>query len=456
MDADDDVRTEPLDTPSIPTARWASPSPSPASPLAPSAGRAPGRGTPPRGTATAANRRDRRRRSFSRHEPSSQRRRAREPRGPVPRRRRTPRCRPRSLPIGPTGPRSHARRRPFARRGRGRQPSYRGRARPPAADVDDRDRRRGPMVLAPAGGAIALAWPRRPGRRRRPRRGRRRAPLGLVGPRTRPPRSSSGGVRVARAVGRRRRAPAAVRRLAGRAGAGCGPRCTTGRRRRSRRSARSDLFDDPGDDGDDPEDPCARRPPAPGVGRRRLGRDAGAPRPLGGDWRSSRGRGSSRPGWRALDRPPGAADGAAPSRRPSCCAPSWRSTGCRSTGRRPRRSSPASSGPGPRDAADADAAGAAARDAEVLRHAPPAATVDLRSPGQVKSLLRRVGIEVPDTRAWRLEPAAASTRSSTRCWRGARPSGSPRPTATPGSTSTSAPTAGCAARGRAPTAPPGG
>ncbi|HEY5014431.1 MAG TPA: DNA polymerase [Acidimicrobiia bacterium] len=45
----------------------------------------------------------------------------------------------------------------------------------------------------------------------------------------------------------------------------------------------------------------------------------------------------------------------------------------------------------------------AERDAEVLRHTPFARDCDLRSPGQVKSLLRSVGIEVPDTRAWRLE-----------------------------------------------------
>ncbi len=42
-------------------------------------------------------------------------------------------------------------------------------------------------------------------------------------------------------------------------------------------------------------------------------------------------------------------------------------------------------------------------DASVLEHLPPGAHFDLRSPDQVKSLLRRVGIEVPDTRAWRLE-----------------------------------------------------
>ncbi len=59
-------------------------------------------------------------------------------------------------------------------------------------------------------------------------------------------------------------------------------------------------------------------------------------------------------------------------------------------------------GPRPRNASEA-AAEIARRDAEVLRHLPPGTTFDLRSPDQVKSLLRRVGIEVPDTRAWRLE-----------------------------------------------------
>jgi DNA polymerase-1 len=44
-----------------------------------------------------------------------------------------------------------------------------------------------------------------------------------------------------------------------------------------------------------------------------------------------------------------------------------------------------------------------ARDAEVLRHVPEGVVFDLRSPSQVKSMLRMVGVEVPDTRAWRLE-----------------------------------------------------
>jgi DNA polymerase I len=58
---------------------------------------------------------------------------------------------------------------------------------------------------------------------------------------------------------------------------------------------------------------------------------------------------------------------------------------------------------GPRPRGDAEAAATrAARDAEVLRHAPAGVTADLRSPAQVRSLLARIGVDVPDTRAWRL------------------------------------------------------
>ncbi len=58
-------------------------------------------------------------------------------------------------------------------------------------------------------------------------------------------------------------------------------------------------------------------------------------------------------------------------------------------------------GPRPRSEAEA-AALRAARAAQVLRHAPPGVTADLRSPAQVRILLARVGVDVPDTRAWRL------------------------------------------------------
>jgi DNA polymerase-1 len=59
-------------------------------------------------------------------------------------------------------------------------------------------------------------------------------------------------------------------------------------------------------------------------------------------------------------------------------------------------------GPRPRNAADA-AATRAARDGVVLGHAPAGVSADLRSPGQVRSLLAAAGIDVPDTRAYRLE-----------------------------------------------------
>jgi DNA polymerase I len=59
---------------------------------------------------------------------------------------------------------------------------------------------------------------------------------------------------------------------------------------------------------------------------------------------------------------------------------------------------------GPRPRGDAEAAAMrAARDSAVLRHAPAGVTADLRSPVQVRSLLAAAGVEVPDTRAWRLE-----------------------------------------------------
>ncbi len=59
---------------------------------------------------------------------------------------------------------------------------------------------------------------------------------------------------------------------------------------------------------------------------------------------------------------------------------------------------------GPRATDEAEAAsGRARRDEEVLRHLPPGSGIDLRSPADVKNMLRRLGIDVPDTRAWRLE-----------------------------------------------------
>ena len=62
-----------------------------------------------------------------------------------------------------------------------------------------------------------------------------------------------------------------------------------------------------------------------------------------------------------------------------------------------------SAGPRPEDEARAREI-REARDGEVLRHAPGRESADLRNPVQVRDLLASVGVMVPDTRAWTLEP----------------------------------------------------
>jgi DNA polymerase-1 len=59
-------------------------------------------------------------------------------------------------------------------------------------------------------------------------------------------------------------------------------------------------------------------------------------------------------------------------------------------------------GPRPDDAEQA-AAAQLARDELVLRHLPPGPLIDLRNPSEVRAMLRRVAIDVPNTRASRLE-----------------------------------------------------
>ncbi|HEY7719835.1 MAG TPA: DNA polymerase, partial [Pedococcus sp.] len=60
---------------------------------------------------------------------------------------------------------------------------------------------------------------------------------------------------------------------------------------------------------------------------------------------------------------------------------------------------------GPRPRSDADTREIrAARDREVLRHAPGREGTDLRNPLQVRELLASVGVVVPNTRKWVLEP----------------------------------------------------
>jgi DNA polymerase I len=60
---------------------------------------------------------------------------------------------------------------------------------------------------------------------------------------------------------------------------------------------------------------------------------------------------------------------------------------------------------GPRPLTDTDLAiSRERRDQAVLLHLRPGIAGDLRNPGQVRAMLRSVGVDVPDTRAWRLEP----------------------------------------------------
>jgi DNA polymerase-1 len=59
-------------------------------------------------------------------------------------------------------------------------------------------------------------------------------------------------------------------------------------------------------------------------------------------------------------------------------------------------------GPRPASLADEDAE-LARRDAEVLQHLDPPRPVNLRNPADVKSMLAAAGIDLPDTRAWRME-----------------------------------------------------
>ena len=65
-------------------------------------------------------------------------------------------------------------------------------------------------------------------------------------------------------------------------------------------------------------------------------------------------------------------------------------------------------GPPPVDEAHA-AARRRARDDVVRRHFPNATDIDLRNPAQVKEMLARFGLNLPDTRSWRLEPHASTS-----------------------------------------------
>jgi DNA polymerase-1 len=60
---------------------------------------------------------------------------------------------------------------------------------------------------------------------------------------------------------------------------------------------------------------------------------------------------------------------------------------------------------------DAESAQTRGRESAVLQHFPGGEGVDLRSTEQVKALLARIGLDLPDTRSWRLEPHAATNKA---------------------------------------------
>ena len=76
---------------------------------------------------------------------------------------------------------------------------------------------------------------------------------------------------------------------------------------------------------------------------------------------------------------------------------------CPSTGRAPSSSWPTPSVRG-RPPTPRSSATRRARDALVLRHVPGRESTDLRNPAQVLELLNAVGVDVPNTRKWVLEP----------------------------------------------------
>ena len=115
-------------------------------------------------------------------------------------------------------------------------------------------------------------------------------------------------------------------------------------------------------------------------------------------------------------------------------------TGCRSTARAAEQLIADAVGPAADDADAEELAIRRARDALVLRHAPGRERTDLRNPAQVRELLAAVGVDVPNTRKWVLEPYRHDAPAGRRAARLAQAtSGSPRPTATGGSTRTSGP-----------------
>ena len=212
-----------------------------------------------------------------------------------------------------------------------------------------------------------------------------------------------GDVRDRPGVGPRRRAPPAPRRVAGRPGArvGAGPRSRS--RRRCRRPQPPDLFDQGPTPAElaEPIGPDGHLRPEWPAGE--WSSSADARRDVGRRWRCEVATAQqAQLSTLAADHPQALATARAESAAEVLCVelgprrPARRPRRGRGDHRRHRRAPPALGRRGRRPARRRATP-------TVLRHAPAGTVADLRNPAQVRSLLRRVGVEVPDTRAWRLE-----------------------------------------------------
>ena len=177
-------------------------------------------------------------------------------------------------------------------------------------------------------------------------------------------------------------------------------------------------------------------------------------------WRPGRGR-RSRPRTSSTTRPRrprcGWSARCSRSRPPPCCASSCGATGCRSTGPRTEQLLADAVGPAADDRCRGGGLAPGARRRSCCATCPAAESTDLRNPAQVLEMLHAVGVDVPNTRKWVLEPYRTVHPRGRRPARLAPRRADRHDLRLPaGSTRTSAPTTGCAGGGRRATARPAG
>ena len=231
-------------------------------------------------------------------------------------------------------------------------------------------------------------------------------------------------------LGHRRGAPAAVRRVAGRSRLGMGPGAGPGHRGRGvRRPARPVRDVRPGRRRRR-RSGRARRPSAAGMGQRRMVGRRRSAGPVGGAGAGLAGLQQAALGALA-DRPMAVPTARSESAAELLCA-EMTADGLPMDRARRRAIIAGFVGPRPRSEAEATAAAGRPR-RRGARATSPAGRRGrpAQPPPRSRSLLGRLGIEVADTRAWRLRELPRPSHPVVRpCSPGARRSGSPPPTAT--------------------------